>query len=221
MTSTLKYILALTAVTLVLTDAVLFAETTSAKSFSDDFSSETFKPEWAAGDAGWKIARGTVTWTTVPGVIDTLLKCKAVTLSPGYSISTNIRLETDDGGHWGGIAYNIQDAGNFYAFRIVCKKEAETGYYQILKFTNGTPKALKFTEVPLEMKIVYTLTVQIIGDGSVKYSIRNGGIVVLESEAPVDDLNAPYTGGLSGLYAGCVECYFSAFKVEPTASASK
>lgn len=197
-----------------------------AKSFSDDFatlsdSPSKLGPDWYAKDGGWKAVKpGEVTWPKVlPGVMDSLLQCKAVTLAPGSTIAADIRLDSDDGAHWGGLAFNIQDERNFYAFRIVYKKPMETGYYQILKFIDGQPKPLKFVEVELNSGILYTLTVQIIENGLFKYSIRQGDKTILEAEEPAQDNVSPYTGGYAGLYSCSVQCFFTGFRITPGATA--
>ena len=126
-------------------------------------------------------------------------------------------METPDGAHFAGVAFNIQDAKNFYVFRINSGEKTGNGMYQVLKMADGNWKELKTLQFDaIKSGICYTLIVQTNDSGVFTVSIKNGDEIVIKPEDVKDATGKLYTGGNAGIYMGAAECKIMNFSVEGT-----
>ncbi len=197
------------------------AAETSAQKFSYDFTKrqETktgFTQQWAgAEENGW--ITGFNGATRNGAGLDKLLTYKDLALPAKFTVAADVKIETADGAHFAGVAFNIQDAKNFYVFRV--NSGSGNGICQVLKMVNGEWKDIKTMNFDaVKAGTAYTLSVQATAPGAFTVSIRKGEEVVLKPES-LNDANAPaYQGGSAGIYMGAAECSITGFSVEAAAA---
>jgi hypothetical protein len=195
----------------------LYSDDAAAQKFSYDFTKKAdtksgFTQEWVGvEEGGWAIGGNGASRSG--SELDRLLVYKKGILSPKFTVSAAVVVDTADGAHFGGVAFNIQDAKNFYVFRI--NSGSGNGIYQVLKMVEGKWRELKTLQFDaIKSGVSYTLTVQAKEPGSFTVSIKNGDEVVMKPEDVKDATGSVYTGGNAGIYTGSTECSIKNLSIE-------
>jgi len=199
----------------------LFSDDAAPQKFSYDFTKKAdiksgFSKDWAGvEEGGWAIGGNGASRSG--SELDKVLVYKGGILSPKFTVSAAVVVDTADGAHFGGVAFNIQDAKNFYVFRI--NSGSGNGMYQVLKMVDGKWKDLKSMQFDaIKSGVSYTLTVQVKEPGSFTVSIKNGDEVVMKPEDVKDATGSVYTGGNAGVYTGSTECLIKNLIIEGSSS---
>lgn len=200
----------------------LFSDDAAPQKFSCDFTKKAdtksgFTQEWSGIEEGGWIT-GADGATRSGAGLDKLLIYKA-SLPAKFTVSAEIKVETPDGAHFAGVAFNIQDAKNFYVFRINSGEKSGNGLYQVLKMVDGKWKGLKSSQFDaIKGGICYTLTVQANDSGVFSVSIKNGDEVVMKPEDVKDATGKVYSGGNAGIYMAAAECKIMNFSIDAGAA---
>lgn len=164
-----------------------------------------------AKEDGWCADSNGVTRNS-PSRLDKVLIYQGVKLEDKFTVSAKVKVEGVAGAHFVGIAFNIQDANNFYVFRV--NSSISNNIYQVLKRVNGKWKDLKTTQFSgIKDGTCYTLVVQVKEAGSFIISIKDEEGVVLKPEEVSDNSESKYTGGYAGIYIGSNQCYAMNFSI--------
>lgn len=104
------------------------------------------------------------------------------------------------GGAWGGIAFNYQNAGNFYMVRF----QAGTSTYQLVRVVGGAVAAIvSKTDAVKQFEVGSSYTIRVTSETPYNYNFEiteTGASQVLNpTTAGIDKLNR-FTGGYAGLY---------------------
>jgi len=168
-----------------------------------------FAPAWLGVDGGGWIA-GADGATRTGAALDQILTWQGVTLSSNFTVSASVQVDTADGAHFAGVAFNVEGANNYYAFRI--NSGPGNGLWQVLKRVDREWKELKSTPWgAIEGGVPYTLIVQSKAPGIFTVSIKRGDEVVLKPEEVSDATGAGYAGGHAGIYMAAAECKILSF----------
>lgn len=198
----------------------------SGDTFSDPLTAPTGLGQgWGADAAAlWEPGTGGIAHKQDPTNIDFVLGYPGIKLPAAFTVSLDVRSDDQEksGAHWAGIAYNIQDAKNYYVFRM--SVAASVAHYQVLKCVNGAFKAIAPTDTDFgDIEAhdgFYTLQVQAMGDGSYHYSIKFGGASVADLPGLTDPNGSPFTGGTAGFYASSQPMTLANFHLDTTPGAA-
>jgi hypothetical protein len=177
--------------------------------FQDDFNradDPAVGPSWnkltGSGTSGtaWALSSNTV---VDPGTTGTyLLEYTGFTLGADFSVSLDIRTDTTVANTFRGLAFNMQDALNYYALRFYTNASSQ-GVWQLLDVAAGSPSVLANGTIGAGMNSTtfYTTTINVSSAGHIAYTIANAATPAsfLLNSSVIDA--TPYTGGYSGMYS--------------------
>lgn len=158
---------------------------------------------WTLGATGFAIDGNSVTFTNNPSNDAAWWNANAIGTGADndFSVSLDVAMNTTASTAWAGVAFNVQDADNFYTLRY-----SAGGEVQFLRVVGGSVSAFlnqtgtEFThvqnrtyrlEVTSDTDYVYSGSVTDTTDDSVVWSFSNR-----------TDTLSKFTGGYAGIYTG-------------------
>jgi len=191
-----------------------------AAGFSDSFTTNATSYPQQPG-TGWTVLQGAASITS-NGTLETTTATattplvmgvtQALSLNTGGSeffLVATVRLNSTSATNWAGVAFNIQDAANYYAFRY-----SGTGVVQLVKVVTGTPvpeASVTGTIAGIVQNRMYRLRVTSSGTSAFNLSIADAttGAVVWSKTTATG--TAPIYDGKFGLYANSTKGSFTDF----------
>ena len=197
---------------------VLCVASVQAVEFFDDFNrpstSSTNKnpkligPNWETSNTNniWRLAGAQLEPLTAEW--DHILYNTTVSTSSGdgkfFEVGAELTVKPAGDGHWiGGLAWNVQDADNYYYLRI----KADSGgnnYIQLYATIAGTVESNKLASVVLgtgtfATDMSYTLTVRSEMAYGFAYEIKETSSGTVVADGQVTDSSSQFTGGYGGI----------------------
>ncbi|MGE4489318.1 MAG: glycoside hydrolase family 95-like protein [Kiritimatiellales bacterium] len=182
--------------------SLLFAMTGSGATVSDDFerADTAYSTDGSIIGSGWVNADVGVRWRIANSVLEGdnttidagILYNTNTVLNEGYIYSVDLKFAND----WQGIAFNYQDTGNYYFFRV-----KPTGY-QVIRVQDGRYSETFLNQaISLSYNTYYTIIVKSDGAGNFDCIIANQGETTpLNAVTNISD--GTFSGGYAGLYVG-------------------
>ena len=119
--------------------------------------------------------------------------------SNSWTMSSDIKIASD--GMWAGVAFNVQDADNFYALRI----KTGTTIYQMIRVLNGTAASAFVSKsdlsIPFASGTAYTFTISSDTANEFTFTITEAGSsTVLNPQTFTSQGSGNFDGGYGGFY---------------------
>lgn len=177
----------------------LSSASAEAQLYVDVFDRETLGPDWAqfievtpTPDIFYPYNRYLVN-TPTPG--RSLVGYTGVELPEEFGVSLTAQIHIS----LAGMAFNIQDADNFYAVRAWIDVTNDRTLVQLLKTVDGVDNGLAsfYTEM-ISTDLLYEFSVSSTGNGAFEYSLSDLDGNLLGASSFVDSIN-PFTGGYGGI----------------------
>lgn len=142
------------------------------------------------------------------------------TLSVGdesFQMTSDLRIPNNS--IYGGIAFNIQDANNFYAVRI----KTGTAQYQVIRVINGSVFSLvsETGANTFSANTLYTLSVASVAPYNYSFKIaQTGSTNALNTVTSFSDSGSAFTNGFGGLYfwtglaSAAIDAYYDNFRID-------
>lgn len=120
---------------------------------------------------------------------------------------------------YGGVAFNIQDASNFYAIRI----KTGTGLYQVIRVVDGSVSAMAAETLGAAFAANVSYTFNISSDTAYSYAfhiVQTGTTNVLNTTTSFTDSNSNFTNGYGGGYfwtglgSQAIDAYYDNFRID-------
>lgn len=202
------------------------ATSAQALSITDNFTranSTTIGTGWTElRNTNWSILNNTVVMQVYEAAnAPALLTYTGLGLETNFIVSADIKL--DAVGVLNGLAFNVQNPTNFYAARFQSNTGGTNGFFQLLKFKNGSISALasisSFAGIsPLAW---YNVAITSPSPGVISYSITSNTTTLLTGS--VTDGTSPFSYGNAGFYSASIGGNFDNFVLttvpEPSISA--
>lgn len=192
---TSKFSVAALTATLTLLAQTLMAQVT----FTDDFARAEIGPDWTVDQGNWWIENDRLTSGNTS--TDNVISFREFNLgdTPSFTLESNLAVVRDAG--WGGIAFHVQDANNYYALRI----RPSTDGIQLIRNIDGAIGASFSTTVPggLTAGETYLLGVDSPAAGEFNVYLRDGtGATLFEASRTETALSGGFAGFFSGSTGG-------------------
>lgn len=142
------------------------------------------------------------------------------TLSAGsesFEMTMDVRIPAS--GVYGGVAFNIQDADNFYAVRI----KTGTSQYQVLRVLNGSVAALLSANISSTFAAGAAYTMSVSSDSAYNYTFyitQSGSTNILNTTTSCNDSGSNFTDGYGGgyLWTGlasmAIDVYYDDYRID-------